>query len=133
MTPEQIIQNAILYLPPRSLQGLDVGDVARLFPNTTTTKNNNDMMNFETGGGELVWIDRPRHCSRIRRTNNNALPATPIDELTAGALPGDEQEAFVLAGARAFNAYRSINRQSRWIRAALFVLLVVAVVKIVKS
>ncbi|MDR3134347.1 MAG: hypothetical protein LBU42_10095 [Prevotellaceae bacterium] len=130
MSPEQTIQNAVLYLPPRNPRGVDVGDVARMFPPEQITKKENTMMNFETGGNEAIYL-YPRHRPRYRRTNN-ALPATDTGTQHTDILPADEQEAYTLAGARAYNAYRQQNRQSRWIRAALFVLLVALIVKILK-
>lgn len=131
MSNEQIIQNAVLYLPLRNPLGVDVGDVA-LALNYDTNKINNDiMMNFETGGKEAIYL-YPRQRPRYRRTNSPLL-AIDTGTLETDILPADEQEAYVLAGEQVFNAYRRRNRQSRWIRAALFVFLLVVVVKILKK
>ena len=130
MTNEQIIQNAISYLPLRNPRGVDVGDVALALNYDTNNLNQNIMMSFETGSGELVYLprSRARYRPRYRRTNNTQTPVTD----TETPLTGDPEDDYLQAETQVFNAYRHRNRQSRWIRAALFVLLVALVVKILK-
>jgi hypothetical protein len=129
MDNNEHIQTALRYLPPRNPFGVDVGDVARALHYLPGTIKQNNMMTFETGGGETVYLNFPRN-TRYRRRNAPQHPAVTANE----PAPADDPEySLLLADAQAFNAYRLMNRRSRWLRIALFVLLVVVIVKVIKN